>query len=546
MRCLTSCFIFMSLVTAVPSSSQGPVEISEIELYEHRTPPVQMIHSDKTINRFDQRSVGVEVIVDINGQVESARAISGPEAFYRRAEMLEGKRRFRPFLRNSGSVRATFSDYVSILPPEEWIEPKVPFREIADMNSLRMRLKRTPGWGGPEYTVDVRGDGQVDFDGKGVLVTGHHRSLLSKQRMQELVAAFRRANFFSLKNEYVYPVTDTPTYITSIHFDGYEKSVRDHAGSEAGMPDTLGDLENEIDRIAGTEKWVEGNSETAAALITEKWDFSADTEENRAVFANIVAHGPDDVIQLFQRLRAPALSMTKEGESALANAAAKGDVDLVKQMLNSKTEPTPALLSCTLAAAAGSGNLELVRFLFETGARVNNEPCGRYDHATVLMKASTSGKVEIVKEILRHSPDLEARNQNGFTALSYYLQRTGSQHADVTPIVSMLLSAGANPNSQDEMRETPLFHACSNGHTKVIGLLAKAGADVNVKNRYGQTVLMSCFGNEAVKAVIDAGADLMMKNQFGRTAAQEARQMGANDKADLLESASANRGQPIK
>jgi hypothetical protein len=48
---------------------------------------------------------------------------------------------------------------------------------------------------------------------------------------------------------------------------------------------------------------------------------------------------------------------------------------------------------------------------------------------------------------------------------------------------------------------------------------------------------MSCFGNAGLKAVIDAGADLAIRNAMGLTASEEARKMGALDKAELLETA---------
>lgn len=73
--------------------------------------------------------------------------------------------------------------------------------------------------------------------------------------------------------------------------------------------------------------------------------------------------------------------------------------------------------------------------------------------------------------------------------------------------------------------------------------LLSAGADVNAKDRNGQTVLLACFGNPALKEIIAAGADLTIRNQNGRTAAEEARQMGAVDKAELLEAAMKQRGQ---
>ncbi len=69
----------------------------------------------------------------------------------------------------------------------------------------------------PAYSVEVRGDGQVLFDGKSnVLILGHHHASLSKQGVDNLVAAFRRADYFSLKDKYTDRHHRQP-YLQDIH-----------------------------------------------------------------------------------------------------------------------------------------------------------------------------------------------------------------------------------------------------------------------------------------------------------------------------------------
>jgi ankyrin repeat protein len=153
------------------------------------------------------------------------------------------------------------------------------------------------------------------------------------------------------------------------------------------------------------------------------------------------------------------------------------------------------------------------------------------------MDAVMSGKAEIVKEILDRHPEINvATETNGLTALSYLFFRS-SDRGDTDKIFSLLLASGANVNSRDRQGQTPIFYACENQHPEAVRLLAAAGADLNVKDRNGQTVLMSCFGSAGLKAVIDAGADLTIRNPRGLTAAESARQMGALDEAELLETA---------
>lgn len=146
------------------------------------------------------------------------------------------------------------------------------FPDIEDWNSLRMGLTRTGCYGScPTYSVEVKGTGEVDFLGESnVLVKGRHGAHIPKQLVRDLVTYFEDANYFSLKDEYVAPITDHPAYMTWIEFDGRKKSVLDYAGVSVGMPRAVEDLERAIDEFAGTEKWVKGNDQTRPALKAEK------------------------------------------------------------------------------------------------------------------------------------------------------------------------------------------------------------------------------------------------------------------------------------
>ena len=61
-----------------------------------------------------------------------------------------------------------------------------------------------------------------------------------------MLAAFRRADFFSLRDAYVGPITDSERYVVSIEFDGRKKTVDEYAGFWAGKPDALDALETEL------------------------------------------------------------------------------------------------------------------------------------------------------------------------------------------------------------------------------------------------------------------------------------------------------------
>jgi ankyrin repeat protein len=529
-------------IGATGAAAQSALKIPDREVWEHRITPVKLIHSE----RFDPRSsslhdtIALEVIVGTDGVVESARAVDGPREFFAEAELLERGQRFRPFEKDGVPVRAAIRDYVRLGPAEQWSAQRVPFPEIKDWGSLRMTLSRTTCFGEcPAYSVEVRGGGTVTYQGKEfVLITGEHHSRISRKQVQQLFAKFRQADYFSLKDEYKASITDSPTKTTSIEFDGRRKQVKDYVGSYVGMPEVVTELEGSFDELAGTKKWVKETSETWPSLVAEHWDFKATTSENAGLFASVVAQGSKELVDHFVNAGSPALTMANlrlGQQSALESAAARGNLDLVNRMLDTHDDlPAPVMFQA-LRAAAGSGNLELVRLLIEHGANVNGAPANPKDPRTVLMSAVDSGKVDVVKEILLHRPDVNARFYSGETALIMFLER-GGQREPAEEIVKVLIAAGASVTQTGEQGHIPLFAACST--PQAVKLLVAAGADVNARDRGGRTALMNCsYRKDFVAAMLEAGADPSLRDQSGQTALDHARHTIPNESVQLLEAA---------
>jgi hypothetical protein len=109
----------------------------------------------------------------------------------------------------------------------------------------------------PAYTVTITGDGQVTYVGRSfVNVTGEQHATISPDAVQQLLRRFDDARFSSLRDEYRAQVTDLPTYTVVLERNGVRKSVTDYGGLSAGMPEAVRDLQNEIDRVANTSRWV--------------------------------------------------------------------------------------------------------------------------------------------------------------------------------------------------------------------------------------------------------------------------------------------------
>lgn len=135
---------------------------------------------------------------------------------------------------------------------------KVPFPQIRDWSSLRIRLERTTCYGWcPAYSVEIDGNGSVSWFGwHFVEAKGSRTSRVPQEKVRALYDAFVKADFFWTLDEYVAPITDLPTSTVTISFDGKQKMVVDYAGGHVGMPKVIDDLEDAIDALAGTKEWI--------------------------------------------------------------------------------------------------------------------------------------------------------------------------------------------------------------------------------------------------------------------------------------------------
>jgi len=131
-----------------------------------------------------------------------------------------------------------------------------PYSDRGQYEDVTIILERAVCFGAcPDYTVTIHGNGTVVYEGRNfVAVQGKQTAHIAEEKVQELVDEFYRAGFFSLRERYEEQVTDLPSQTTSITIDGKTKTVYRY-GFE---PLRLAELEDRIDEIAGTEKWVKG------------------------------------------------------------------------------------------------------------------------------------------------------------------------------------------------------------------------------------------------------------------------------------------------
>ena len=126
---------------------------------------------------------------------------------------------------------------------------------------------------------------------------------------------------------------------------------------------------------------------------------------------------------------------------------------------------------------------------------------------TLLMYTSYLGQNDTVQCLLNAGAEVNVQNKQGKTALFFASQ--GLPIAFVRSGGSLAFGSGADWNAPENDKN----------ETKIINLLLKAGADVNIKDNNGNTVLMwvSSPYTRVFKLLLDAGVDINAKNNVGKT-----------------------------
>ena len=129
-----------------------------------------------------------------------------------------------------------------------------------DISDVVITLERGPCFGAcPVYKLTIYGDGRVFYEGiRFVGGEGTQTASISEDKVRQLITEFQKIDYFSLDNEYTHiNATDMPTATTSITITGQTKTVVHYHG-DFSTPEELTTLEDRIDEIVSTDRWVKG------------------------------------------------------------------------------------------------------------------------------------------------------------------------------------------------------------------------------------------------------------------------------------------------
>ena len=183
------------------------------------------------------------------------------------------------------------------------------------------------------------------------------------------------------------------------------------------------------------------------------------------------------------------------------------------------------------------GDIHTTRTLLESGYDPNIQDG---NGNTALILSIIDNDIDAVELLLEYKADTNIKNLGGATALQFALDIAWVQNYE---IAELLVSQGADPNVVDKYNDTPLMTICQNADeidpTDLIILLIDNGAHVNKKDdtRDGLTVLsyVVAIGDyELTKLLLEHGADPNIKDALGETVLSVALRSRFMDIVDLL------------
>ena len=214
----------------------------------------------------------------------------------------------------------------------------------------------------------------------------------------------------------------------------------------------------------------------------------------------------------------------------MMSAAREGDINLLRSLLNSNVDPNFSMENrlTPLILAAGFGQSAAVGVLIDNGAFLGARDSR---NKTALMAAAYDGQSDATRVLIeatcaRERQDILLAARNGDVAL-----------------VQGLLASGADVDSRNCIRQTPLIQAIIFGHEEVAKLLVNSNAAMEFMDGIGMSPLMwaAMYGRtEVLRALIRARASFEVKPGNERTALMYAANNGHSLAVKMLVAARAS------
>ncbi len=277
-----------------------------------------------------------------------------------------------------------------------------------------------------------------------------------------------------------------------------------------------------------------------------------------SIFCNALALTPNSYIQEETECAETGKSEQEKNDDLLVEAAINNDINTLNKIFISKIFSAKAKNEAFFLALV-MGNAEAVKLLIDSGINVNMDflkaKVGNgnpFFASTPVMAAVALGHSEILSILIKKGAKVNVKNEDGYKPADMLVLAKYYNPSNYNSISSLLTKAGATfSKKKNELQERfqsqldktldkakELLSITSNNtyNLNAIKLLIDSGANVNAKDEFGRTPLISCFSEfsgsddyffvfsalygcrNIVKLLIDSGADVNQQDDEGKTA----------------------------
>jgi ankyrin repeat protein len=286
----------------------------------------------------------------------------------------------------------------------------------------------------------------------------------------------------------------------------------------------------------------EAHVDAARVLIDGGADIHARSDSGFTPFMFAVRTGNMDAVNLLIDKGADIRAADNEGTTALHIATVRGHIDLAKFLLAKGVDPNASAAGYTalhyvsgkwdgvdahdfveapgewtyLKGLRAHQKAEMIKALFAHGAdpniRLTKEP-PRYGFsliagsakpvtagATAFFLAAMAADVDVMRLLVAGGADPHIASRNGTTSLMVAAGMAWMENEvplgskDYLPATDLCVTLGVDVNAVNSMGNSAIHGTISGGFNPVIERLAAAGANVNLKNKRGDTPLKMSLG----------------------------------------------------
>ena len=254
----------------------------------------------------------------------------------------------------------------------------------------------------------------------------------------------------------------------------------------------------------------QGHSSTVKILLDSGADIEAQSDRTKdTALAVACSAGRLEVVEILVARNANLEHRNLSDYTPLSLAASAGHVDIIRLLLdhgadiNSRSGSKLGISPLMLASM--NGHVQAVHILLDRGSDVNAQI--ETNRNTALTLACFQGKHEVVTLLLDRKANLEHRAKTGLTPL---MEAASGGHYEVG---RLLLDHDADVNAPPvpSSKDTALTIAADKGHAKFVELLVSKGADIEVKNKKGNSPLwLACHGGhlDVIRIMVESSVDV--------------------------------------